>query len=94
MLIATNLRSTFIKLSLKTLKHRSYKKFNETFFLHELDQKLFQGDLYRSNDSYFKLTEIFSSILNKHGSIKSKQIRGNQAFCMNLSLSKIMIKKI
>ena len=59
MLIATTLRSTFIKLFPKTVKYRSYKNFNETVFLHELDQKLIQGDLYRSDDPYFKLTEIF-----------------------------------
>ena len=59
MLLATTLRSTFIKLSPKTVKYRSNKNFNETVFLHELDQKLIQGDLYRSDDPYFKLTEIF-----------------------------------
>ena len=93
MLIATTLRSTFIKLSPKAVKYRSYKNFNETVFLHELDQKLIQGDLYRSDDPYFKLTEIFSSILNKHAPIKSKQIRGNQAPFMNKSLSKIIMQK-
>ena len=35
MLIVTTLRSTFIKLPLKTVKYRSYKHFNETVFLHE-----------------------------------------------------------
>ena len=64
MLIATTLRSTFIKLSRKTVKYRSYKNVNETTFLQELDEKLIQGDLYCSVDPYFKLTEIFSSILN------------------------------
>ena len=49
--------------------------------------------MYRSDDPYFKLTEIFSSILNKHALIKSKQIRGNQASFMNKSLSKIIIQK-
>ena len=34
------------------------------------------------------LTEIFSSILDKHAPIKSKQIRGNQAPFINKSVSK------
>ena len=93
MLILTTLKSTFIKLPPKTIKYRSYKNFNETVFLYELDQKLIQGDLYRSDDLYFKLTEIFSSILNKHAPIKSKQIRGNQAPFMNKFLSKMMTQK-
>ena len=75
------------------MKYRSYKNINETGFLHELDQKLIQGDLYRSEDPYFKLTEIFSSILNKHAPIKSKLIRGNQAPFMNKSPSKIIMQK-
>ena len=40
MLIETTLRSTFIKLPPKTVKYRTYKNFNETVFLHKLDQKL------------------------------------------------------
>ena len=75
MLIATTLRSTFIKLPPKTVKYWSYKNFNEIVSLHELGQKLIQGDWYRSDDPYFKLTEIFSSILNKNTPTKSKQIR-------------------
>ena len=74
MLIVTTLRSTFIKLPPKTVKYRSYKNFNETVFLHELDQKLIQGDLYRSDDPYFKSTETLSSILNINAPIKSKQL--------------------
>ena len=93
MLILTTLKSTFIKLPPKTIKYRSYKNFNETVFLYELDQELIQGDLYRSDDPYFKLTEIFSSILNKHPPIKSKQIRGNQVPFMNKILSKMIMQK-
>ena len=89
----SGLRSTFIKLSPKTLKYRSYKNFNGTVFVHELDQNLIQGDSYRSDDPYFKLIEIFSSILNKLASVKSKQIRGNQAPFMNKSFSKIVTQK-
>ena len=93
MLIATTLRSTFIKLPPKTVKYKSYKNFNETVFLHKFEQKLIQGDFYSSDDLYLNLTEIFSSILDKHAPIKSKQIRGNQAPFMNKSLSKIIMQK-
>ena len=89
MLIGTTLKSTFIKVPPKTVKYSSCKNFNETVFLHELDHKLIQEDLYRSDDIYFKLTEIFSSILNKHAPIKSKQVLGNQAPFMN---SKIIMQ--
>ena len=78
MLVATTLRSTFLKVPPKTVKYRSYKNFNQTIFLQELDQKLIQGDLYRSDDPYLKLTQIISSALDKHAPVKFKQIRGNQ----------------
>ena len=89
MLKVTTLRSTLIKVSTKMVKYRSYKNFNKTvfFFFHELNQTLIRRDLYRSDDPYLKLTEIFSlilsSILDKHAPIKSKQIRENQVSFMN-----------
>ena len=43
MLLATSLRSTFIKLPAETVKYRRNKNFSETVFGHELDQKLIQG---------------------------------------------------
>ena len=93
MLKSATLRPTFIRLAPKTVKYRSYKNFNETVCLHELDQKLIHGGLHRSDDLYLKLAEIFSSILDKDAPIKSKQIRGNQAPFMNKSLSKIIMQK-
>ena len=52
MLMVTTLRSTFIKLPPKTVKYRSHKNFNEIVFLHELNQKLIQGDFDRSDNPY------------------------------------------
>ena len=80
MLIATTLRSTFIKLPPKTVKYRSYKNFSETVFLHELDQKLIQGDLYCCDDPYMSLTEIFSYILDNYAPVKSLKIRKLSSF--------------
>ena len=93
MLITTTLRSTFRKLPPKTVKYRSYKNFNKTVLLHELDRKLIQGDLYRPDDPYFKLTEIIPCLLSKNAPIKSEQIRGNQALFINNSLSKMIMQK-
>ena len=74
MLIATTLRSNFIFFFPKTVKYRRYKNFNETVFLHELDQKLIQADLYCSNDPYLNLTEIFSFIPDKHAKSNLKKL--------------------
>ena len=62
-------------------------------FLHELDQKLIQGDIYKTEDSYSKLTEIMSEVLEKHAPLKTKTIRGNQAPFMNKRSSKAIMNK-
>ena len=86
--MTTIFRSTFIKLPPKILTYRSYKTFDKQNFVHELDQRLVTGDIYKTKDSYSKLTEIISEVLEKHAPTKSKIIRGNQAPFMNKKLSK------
>ena len=92
-LVSTVFRSTFIKLPSKTARYRSYKTYYKQNFLHELDQKLIQGDIYKTDDSYSKLTEIMSEVLEKHAPLKTKTIRGNQALFMNKRLSKAIMNK-
>ena len=92
-LVSTVFRSTFIKLPPKTARYRSYKTYDKQNFLHELDQKLIQGDIYKTDDSYSKLTEIMSEVLEKHAPLKTKIIRGNQAPFMNKRLSKAIMNK-
>ena len=92
-LISTVFRSTFVKLPPKTIRYRSYKNFNKQNFVHELDQRLIRGDIYKTDDSYSKLTEIISEVLEKHAPMKVKTIRGNQAPFMNKKLSKVIMNK-
>ena len=61
----------FIKLPPKTIRYRSYKTFNIQSFVHELNQKLIKEDIYKEYDSYSKLIEIFSEVLQKHAPTKS-----------------------
>ena len=53
-LVSTVFRSAFIKLPPKTVRYRSYKTYDKQIFLHELDPKLIQGDIYKTDDSYSK----------------------------------------
>ena len=92
-LVSTVFRSTFIKLPPKTVRYRSYKTYDKQNLLHELDQKLIQGDIYKTDDSYSKLTEIMSEVSEKHTPLKAKTIRGNQAPFMNKRLSKAVMNK-
>ena len=56
--------STVIRLPPKIIKYGNYKGFNENMF-------------YKLEDPYFKLTDIFQKILQKHAPLKSEQVRGN-----------------
>ena len=92
-LVTTIFRSTFIKLPPKNITYNSHKTFNKQNFVHELDQKLIKGDIYKTDDSYSKLTEIFSEVLEKHAPTNLKTFRGNQAPFMNKELSKVIMNK-
>ena len=92
-LVTTIFRSAFIKLPPKIITYRSYKTFDKQNFVHELDQRLITGDIYKTKDSYSKLTEIISEVSEKHAPTKPKIIRGNQAPFMNKKLSKSIMDK-
>ena len=95
-LVCSNLRVSFKKLPPKIIKYKDQKHFDQKTFLHDLDSKLLQGDLYRNyNDPYEKLSETFVDILNHHAPLKEKQIvRGNHAPFMNKELSKAIMEKL
>ena len=63
----------------------------KTFFFHEIVKTLLKREIYKSEDPYFKLTEIFQYILQKNVPLKSKQVRGNHATFMNKELSKVIM---
>ena len=53
-------RSYFILIPPKIIEYRNYKNFNETVFLHDLDQELLQGEMYKSNNEmYSTFTKVF-----------------------------------
>ena len=65
-IVFTIFRSTFIRLPQKFLN------FNENTFCHELDQILLKRVIYKSENPYSKLAEIFQEILQNHAPVKSR----------------------
>ena len=92
-LVATIFRLSFIKLPPKVTKYRGYKDFDQNKFCHELDEILIKGGLYKTKALYNKLTNILNNTMKKHAPLKSKTLRGNQAFFMNKELSKASMEK-
>ena len=85
---------SFFKDSTKTIQYRKYKTFNESSFLHELDQELLKGDMYKNNrDMFSTFTETFRRVLDKHAPLKTKRVRGNQSPFMTKELSKVVMNK-
>ena len=75
-LVCSILRASFKKLPPKTIKYRDQKHFDQKKFLHDLDSKLLQGDLYRNcDDPYDKVSENFVDVLNHHA-FKRKTNKG------------------
>ena len=88
-LILSFFRSYFSRIPPNTIQYRKYKTFKESSFLHELDQELLKGDMYKNNiDMFSSFTETFRRVLDKHAPLKTKRVRGNQSPFLTKELSK------
>ena len=93
-LILSVFRSYFIRIPPKITKYRNYKNFNETVFLHDLDQGLLKGEMNKNNNEmYSTFTKVFRLVLDKHAPLKAKKVRGNQGPFMTKELSKAILNK-
>ena len=93
-LIFSFFRSYFSRIAPKTLQYRKYKTFNESSFLHEMDQELLKGGMYKNNgDMFSTFTETFRRVLDKHAPLKLKRVRGNQSPFMTKELSKAVMNR-
>ena len=93
-LILSFFRSYFLRIPPKTIQYRKYKTFNESSFLHELDQELLKGDMYKNNrDMFSTFTETFRRVLDKHAPLKTKRVRENQSPFMTKELRKAVMNK-
>ena len=89
-LVATTMKSTVPRLKPKEIKYRSYKKFAPENFLSDVKHAQFECDGANSDKSYDHLTNTFRNIVDKHATIKTKFLRGNDAPFMNPELRKAM----
>ena len=87
-------RSYFLRIPPKMIEYRNYKIFNETVFLHDLDQELLNGEMYkRNNKMYSTFTNVFRLVLDKYAPPKVIKVRGNQGPFMTKELSKAIMNK-
>ena len=93
-LILSVFRSCFIRIPPKTIEYRNYRNFNETIFLHDLDQELLKDEMYKSNNEmYSSFTKVFRLVLDKDAPLKVKKVRGNRGPFMTKELSKAIMNK-
>ena len=72
----------------KIIFFRNYKKFDETKFLSDLKNTNFSFTYADPNENYLFLTNSFSKIVEKHVSLKKKNLSGNHAHFVSKELSK------
>ena len=71
--------------------YRSYKSFNEEKFLSDIKEANFSFKTSNPDENLFLfLTNTFSNIVNIHGPLKKKILRGNDVPFMNKELRKAM----
>ena len=84
----------FERIPLEKVEYRSFKKFDVTKFLGDLDQEKIQGEMYKyNNDTYLTFSDVFRSELDRHAPLKRKMIRGNQGPFMTKQLSKAIMNR-
>ena len=79
MLISSFFKSHYSRLKPKVINYRNYKKFNESDFLRDLENKEFLMNSDDVSDNYFQLCNTFLEVVEKHAPIKKKVLRGNHA---------------
>ena len=72
----------------KVITYRSYKKFHEEKVLNDLKETNIIMNENDPNQNYQSLTKTFLTIVNKHGPLKKKIVRGNQAPFMTKGFQK------
>ena len=93
-MILTSLKAHFTRLKPVNIQYRDYSRFNIESFMQDLEFQFSdftdQADVNRNYDSFVtKYTEV----INRHASIKSKVIRGNQAPFMTKELAKSIMTR-
>jgi len=69
-LISTELKSTYSKLPPRKVRYRSYKNFNESFFLKDLSNSL--SKFIDSDLNYDIFESVFEYVLDRHVPMKFK----------------------
>ena len=77
------MRSHLVRLQTKQITYRSYKNFNESLFLKDVQNLDFSCDSEDPNVIYESLVQKFQKIIEEHAPPKQKTVRGNQAPFMN-----------
>ena len=67
--------------------------FDETKFLHDLDQEMIKGSFYRHEEVFAVFPSVFRDVLDRHAPLKQKMVRGNNAPFMTKQLNKAIMDR-
>ena len=92
-MITSFLRTHISRLKPKNITYRSFKNFDKTNFLNELNVNLDILEILDVNESFDNLTNTIVTTLDRYAPLKKKTLRGNQAGFMNVELSKAIMTR-
>ena len=76
------------RLKPKTIRYRSYKKFDPEKCLQDVTNIDFKADVNDADLAYRNLSSAFRKLVDKHAPLKTKVQRGNTAPFMNQQLQR------
>ena len=92
--VSTFFKSHYSKLKPKISYYRSYKNFNEQYFLEDLEKTNFTTISDDPDEKYNFLTTQFQNLIDKHAPQKKKVLRGNHAPFMCKELRKLFTREV
>ena len=87
-LVCTMLKTTITKLKPVKVNYRSFKNFDESKFIKDLETKINKIDFSKPKNDFTKFFKEFEQVTNKHAPMKTKIIRGNDAPFVTVELRK------
>ena len=85
-MVTTMTRTHVKKLPPKSIRYRSFKRFNEADFLHDIQEITENRDATGEVEPFESLAIDFLNVIDKHAPFKSKILRGNDAPFMTSEL--------
>ena len=88
------MKANISRLKPKVINYRNYQIFDEQNFLSDIQQKYFECKSIDLNENYENFVQKLLKIVDDHIPLKSKTVRGKNAFFMNIGEKPFMKERV